>query len=785
MNPLLIAQSEFSIGESILRVDDIVQFAADNRLSAAGLADTMSVTGLIPFTLAADKAGIKPLVGVRLRIVDDIAWRPPTNQKRAKEKYFYLTVYPRIEAAIKAVFELLTLANQPDHFYYEPRLMLREVLDKMDALGKEAFAVVLGGTNSIIAHPDGAAITKQLIAYNEATFAAYTLVNTPYYGAINKIAHKLVQDGAQPLIVRPALYKSGQADAHEVMVGVIEGSKLTDGWHRSMVNRDMHMMTIKEMSAEISPCCANLLHRSKSQPVAEIKQGIANAGTFADLIDYKWSAKDPSLPKMAPDEYAAVVAECKKGFADRLTKPTFGYQPNPTDLREKYIPRLEFELSILKKLGFSGYFLLVQDVMQTARAKGILTGPGRGSVGGSLVAYLMRLTDCDPIRFNLLFERFISADRIDLPDADLDFMGTRRLELVEFLAAKYGAECVGGISNYSTLAATSAMKDVGKVLCVPEKDLAVSKLIPKRHGASISLTEALEVPEIKAFAENYEAQWEIMTTLEGLLKNYGQHAAGLVVSSGALTERAAVENRKKAPVVCWDKDIVEKTGLIKMDLLGLLTLDMIDEISRHIMERHGKRVDLGAIPLNDKKVLANYAAGKTIGIFQFESGGMRKLLKDLGTDGDISFDDVTAAMALYRPGPMESGLMDSFARRKRGLEAVEYDHPLMEPILGETFGVIVYQEQVMHIAKSVCGFSGNDADRMRKAIGKKKPEEMAKIAGQFINGAVAGFVEVTLEDGSIKRVHRNKKFPVNENDDLYTIEEVFKNGFSIKGHLSD
>jgi len=377
-----------------------------------------------------------------------------------------------------------------------------------------------------------------------------------------------------------------------------------------------------------------------------------------------------------------------------------------------------------------------------------MVGAGRGSIGGSLVAYLMGITDCDPIRFGLLFERFINPDRIDLPDADLDFMSERRHEVIAYLIGKYSQARVAGVSNFMTLGPASAIRDVSKAFGLDERDYNCSKFAPKEHGQNVPLEQAAEItPEIGAFRDKFGPIWETCLTLEGTMRTVGQHAAGVVIGGCDLVERGVIERRKgDERVVCWDKRVVEEQGLVKMDILGLSTLDLIDLTLTYIRKRHSKRVNLMRIPLDDPKVLENFAEGNTTGIFQMESGGMRRLIRELGKGGTITFDDITAATALYRPGPMDSGMMDSYWKRKQGLEAVEYEHPALEAATKDTFGVICYQEQVMRASSDVAGYTLAEADKLRKIMGKKQPEEMAKQRDKFVNGCV-DTVGMTEEEG--------------------------------------
>jgi DNA polymerase-3 subunit alpha len=743
LHAILAARTDFSLGESILTAEKLVDIAKDTGAKAIGITDTMAITGMIDFTNRAKKAGVKPVIGVRLRLSEDPTWRPAKGQKKKNmPPEHFLSAYVLTEPGMRAVYRLLTKGNSADRFYYTAKLSYQDLYDELDRIGEGHLAFHLGDTHGVIIRPDIADIVHELVSRvgKNYIFAPLIAMNTPYFGAINARSLTLIKDhGLEPLVIRPAYYEQDQADAHEILTAIAANNKVTDGWHKSTFNRDFHVMKSGDLVEECKQAVNHLTLRGLSGVGPIFKTGLMNTDRLVDMVTYTWEKQPVSLPVMAADEFAKVVEECKKGWAERFSQEVFGHKPTKQELIEVYKPRLSYELEVLKKLSFSGYFLLVQDVVQFSKNAGILVGPGRGSVGGSLVAYLMGITDCDPLRFGLLFERFINPERIDLPDADLDFMSERRHEVVDYLVQKYGDKRVAGVSNFGRLAAASSIRDVAKAFQIPEKDYAVSKFVPKKHGANVPLPECAEqVSEIQEFAEKWPAHWDIMTRLEGTIRNLSQHAAGIVVAGVDIEERAVVERRKgDSAVVCWDKRIVEDQGLVKMDILGLNTLDLIALVLNYIRERHGKRINLMKIPLDDEPTLKNFADGLTVGVFQFESPGMRKLLRELGKDGCISFDDITAATALYRPGPMESGMMDSYYLRKQGLESVDYDHPLMEDVLRETYGVIVYQEQVMKISQVIAGYSGADADKLRKIMGKKLPEEMKKERGKFVDGCVA------------------------------------------------
>jgi DNA polymerase-3 subunit alpha len=741
MHALLAARSNFSIGESILSIERLVDAGVKAGATAIALTDTMTVSGMIDLTNRCKKQNVKPIIGCRIRLVDDHTWRKPPK-KEGKEKApteYFLTYYVLSERGMIGLFRLLSLANDEAHFYNNAKLSFSDLYNEIADMNADDAAIASSDVYSVFHHKDALSILEK-IRLSVSVYVTLTPINTPLFDTLNAKAIEAVRDhGFKPLVSRPICYDKGEADAAEVMGAICSNTPLSSMWNKSTAFRDLYPMTKAALTLECGESIKRLLKRgaNPAETNTAFQHGLQNIVALTDSIKYEWKKQAVSLPKMAPDEFAEVVAKCKIGWAKRLGNITFGYKPDPTEL-EVYKTRLVYELGVLKTLNFGGYFLLVEDVVSYAKSVGILVGPGRGSIGGSLVAFLMGITDCDPIRFGLLFERFINPDRLDLPDADLDFMSERRHEIVAYLVQKYGAERVAGVTNFGTLGPASAIRDVGKMFGLDEREYACSKFTPKLHGAHVKLEVAAEqVAEIGSYRDKFPGIWDVSLKLEGVMRNLGQHASGIVVGGCDLRERAVIEHRKgDESVVNWDKRIVEDQGLIKLDVLGLQTLDIIDLASKYIRERHSKRVNLTTISLDDEKVLTNFAQGLTVGCFQFESAGMRRLIRELGKDGTITFDDITAATALYRPGPMESGMMDSYWKRKQGLEATTYDHPLLEDVLKATFGVYVYQEQVMRASRVIAGYSASNADKLRKIMGKKLPAEMAKERGTFVDGCI-------------------------------------------------
>lgn len=783
---ILAAQTDFSIGESVLTVGKLVKDAEAAGAKAVAITDTMSVTAMIDFTSRCKKAGIKPVIGVRLRLVDDHMARKVKGEKWRQPEWF-VTAYVKSEKGLMWVFKMLSIANDEDHFYFTPKLSVGELLGEAAdrKVSGDDIALVLGGPHALTAHPNIKAILSTLSAALDvnSVFLGITPIDIPYFDSMNALAVKLAQNNGNPVIsTRPAYYGKGDAAAAEVMNEISKNGDMGSIWHNSPYYDDAHVLDAATFGRETAQAGIRLAkQRGVKEMNAYVRAAVENTIRLVDSVTFEWKKQAPSLPIMAPNEFGALTKLCVEGFRKRFAAPVFGHQPTMQELSDVYKPRLAYELEVLKTLGFSGYFLLVHDVVSFAKSSGILVGPGRGSVGGSLVAYLVGITDCDPIRFGLMFERFINPSRIDLPDADLDFMSERRHEVVDYLIAKYGKARVAGISNFGTLGAASAIRDVSRIFKLPEFEYRCSKFVPKKNGQPLELADAASaVPEIAAFRDKQTELWPVMEKLEGVIRNMAQHAAGVVVAGCDLIERSVVESRKGSAVVNWDKRIVEDQGLIKMDLLGLSTLDLIDLTLQYCRKRHSKKIDLMRIPLDDEKVLANFAAGMTNGVFQYEGGGAKRMLKDMASSGiPLTFEDVSAVSALNRPGPLDAGFHTNYINNRAGNSSPEIPHYTMEPVLKETFGVMVYQEQIMAIAKTLAGFTGAESDTLRKAIGKKDPVMMKKMTEQFVAGATAGYVEVELDDGSIAKVHRKRKFKVAENQDVHDIEIIMKQGFTL------
>jgi DNA polymerase-3 subunit alpha len=735
MNNLIGVKTDFSIGESLLQAKSLADRAAELGFESVALADTMTISGMVDFSNQMKEKGIKPIIGCTLRIFDDPTYRPPakkTGEVAIPNDSFMPRVYIKSEKGFKSLLKLLSVANDEDHYYYTARASMSELLELEDVI------VTTGDMFGLFYHKSKAELYARELhrRFGEDFLIEISPINTPLFDTLNKKALKFANEyGVKTVVSYPAFYENGdKADSLDVYRAITGNGKMSSRSLNIPYVRDFAILDTKALLVKTIQMSKRIYTDEHEDHSARVKTLFANQNYIADNTDYVFEKQAPCLPKMADDEFLTLAQEVQKGWKERFSKPVLGYLPEPEQM-EEYKARVMYELGVLKRMGFESYFLLTQDIVKWSKENGIIVGPGRGSVGGSLVAYLLGITDVDPIRFNLLFERFINPDRIDLPDADLDFQSTRRHEVIERLVEKYGRKRVAGVSNYSSLASASALRDAGRVYELDNFELSCTKLVPKEHGQPVSLDEAAEaVPEIEKFKKDRPNIWKHATNLEGAMRSLGRHAAGIVVAGEDLTNRAVVETRSGEHVVNWDKRVVEDFGLIKMDILGLSTLDVLGLAAEYIFERHGTRINYIDLPLDEPDVMKSFGAGETVAVFQFESSGMRRLLKDLAKRADLTFEDLSAATALYRPGPMDSGLLDQYVAVKKGDREPFYEHPYMEAALSNTYGVIVYQEQVMQVARDLAGFTLAEADLLRKAMGKKDKEKMAKMREQWVTG---------------------------------------------------
>ncbi len=510
--------------------------------------------------------------------------------------------------------------------------------------------------------------------------------------------------------------KKSDARAHEILLCMKTGTDLSDPNRMRFKTDELYFKTPKEMK----------------EIFYEVPEALENTVDVAKKCNLMFDFTKQHLP-----EYPVKDTENSDDLNEYLRKISFsGLEKRYDKILPEYRERLDYELSVVKRMGFAGYFLIVKDFIDFAKRKGIPVGMGRGSAAGSLISYCLGITNIDPMKYNLLFERFLNPERITLPDIDIDFCYERRNEIIDYVTEKYGSENVAQIITFGSMNARAVVRDVGRVMGISYGEVdKIAKMIPLSAG--ITLEKAMEVSsDLKSFIEGnekYKKLMEYARVLEGLARHTSVHAAGVVIAPTPLTDYLPLYKNPQTNEITtqYTMNYVEEIGLLKMDFLGLRTLTVIDNTVKFLKEK-GIKIDIDNIPLDDKKTYELFSRGETIGVFQFESAGMREYLKKLKPE---CIEDLIAMNALYRPGPLGSAMVDDFIKRKHGEKEVKYLHPMLEPILKETYGVIVYQEQVMQIASKLGGFSLGDADLLRRAMGKKLVDVMHSQKQEFIKGA--------------------------------------------------
>ncbi|HFI9472138.1 TPA: DNA polymerase III subunit alpha [Escherichia coli] len=758
----LMVRTDFSLGESALKAENAVKIARDAGYTAVISADSMNIASVIPLQRAAGD-DMAVICGVKLNVVDD-----PTYEHRARlakesgrcmeslvrDRSYCFTALIKNEQGYRDVCELMTLANKREQFYFVPRLALEQLAA---AYAKGNIILLTSDIGSVFQRRDFAKIIGTLVtAGGRDNFYSVVYPHpTPFYDQINVRAMKVASAlKIEPVAFYPAYYEAiDDADIKDIAHMVTNNIKI-DQPHRlriphqrdNAVNGRRHLLeALKAFSVRMGvPVTAAMVSTTQD--------------TIIEACTWRWHELPSALPKMADDEPATLMKLAVAGLRKRLTTKEFGYTP-PASEHRVYVERLKYEMDTLTRLGFCGYFLMVRDLMNHSRETGIPVGPGRGSSAGSLVAWCIGITNVDPIRHGLLFERFINPERLDLPDADLDFSQARRHEVIEYLNERYGEDYVAGIPNFTYLGAASALRDTARIYGVDAADMAVSKEFKNLEDDSLSLEELREqLASLDKYATKNPEAFKAACKLQSLMRGFGRHAAGMIVAGVPLVERTPVELRGNARCIAFDKRYCEAMGLIKLDVLGLATLDLLDSAKRYIKESTGEDINLDAIPLDDRKVLDGFAAGYTQGVFQLESGPMRKLLKDLGGGIEpMSFKTVVATTALFRPGPIQSGMLDDYVSVAKGFMAPHSIHPRLEEVTRETNGVLLYQEQIMQSSRVLAGFSMAEADALRSAIGKKNMDKMKAIGSDFVERAQAGWVTLSLKNGGTVEVHKHAK----------------------------
>lgn len=708
----LRAHSHYSLLSCPVRIGDLVKAAAEDGQRALALTDSGNLFGAIEFYKKCRAADIKPILGM----VGFLAGKSAHEKSGADNPTFQITLLAETQQGWENLKRLSSFGYL-EGFYYRPRIDL-EVL----RAHREGLILLSGGAGGpverhLISHDfEGAkakALELQEIMGEGNFFLELLSIGSEPQDQANRGILALSESTGIPVVATNDVHYMKQDEwiAQDIMLCIREGKALTDTNRFKMSSRDLYYKSRSDMAAAF----------------AEHPEALQNSVRIAERCEVEIEFNVYHLPifDTGPDETPdeAIVRVVNEGAIKRYGEVT-----------PKIQERIDYELGIILKLGFASYFLITADFMDYARSIDIPVGPGRGSAAGSIVAYCMWITDLDPLRYNLIFERFLNAERVSMPDIDVDFCGNRRDEVIEYCREKYRPENVSQIITFGTMASRGVLRDVGRVLEVPLGDIdKIAKKVPQGPGASLkaALEQDKELQEIRDASVSNKRLFELGLKLEGLARHNSIHAAGVVIADKAVADYVPLAKSGQDVVTQWQMTELEEVGLLKVDFLGLKTLTILQEAVRLIEKEHGVAIELDKIPLDDQKTFDLMTAGDTLGVFQLESGGMRELLAKLKPD---CFEDVIAVLALYRPGPLGSGMVDMFVDRKHGREEVVYPHESLEEILQESYGVIVYQEQVMRIANVLAGFSMNQADGLRKAMGKKKPEVLAKFKDMFIEG---------------------------------------------------
>ena len=720
--------TEYSLLDGACDVKKLCERVAKLGQKSVAMTDHGNIYGAVHFFNAAKEYGVKPILGCELYVckAEDHRAETPNDQ------YNHLLVLAENEEGYRNLIRLTSEASLHG-FYRKPRVSKKYLAE--NSKGLIGFSGCLSGElceELMAGHYDKAkaAARQYQDIFGRGNF--YLEIQDQGLEQERKIQtdlFRLEKELDIPLVLtNDSHYLCGEdSHAHDVMLCVQTGAKIHDV-DRFRFDSDQFFVKSADEMARLFPDSPGVMERTME---------------IAERCALKLKAVDNPFPEFAVppghtiDSYFEQV--CREGYKKRLETAIRHLEAGGllrTPLHE-YEARLERELGIIKQMKYSGYFLIVWDFIKYARDHGIPVGPGRGSAAGSLVAYVMEITNIDPLQNVLLFERFLNPERVSMPDIDVDFCMNRRGEVIDYVTRKYGRDQVAQIITFNTMAAKASIKDCGRAMDMPYGDVdRIAKLIPATIG--ITIEKALEeVPDLRKAYDNDKQIRELIDTakkLEGLVRGQGVHAAGVVIAPRPLTELVPVARTKNDEIVtAYDMKAVEKMGLLKMDFLGLTTLTVIDDCLKLIQQNRGVTLDIETIPLNDAETYKKvFHSALTSGVFQFESGGMRDVLRRYKPD---SVEDLTALNALYRPGPIQGGMIDDFIERKLGRRKVEYMLPELEGILKETLGVIVYQEQVMQIANVVASYSLGEADLLRRAMGKKDPKEMAKQRDRFMSGA--------------------------------------------------
>jgi len=721
----LHVHSEYSLLDGANQIEKLVDAAAEDGQASLALTDHGNLFGAVEFYTECKKKGVKPILGCEAYLARDSHKR---KHHRLENPYSHLTLLARNPAGWRNLLELTTIAHLEGH-HFRPRIdfgLLQEHAEGLICLS----GCMSGPVNRLLAagKPEEALTMAGTLQDLFGRDAFYLEVMRNGMQEQERLTEGMVRlrDRVQaPLIATNDIHYLRHEDcrAQDAMICLQTGAKRDDPDRWKMSTDTLFFRSQEEMN----------------QVFGDLPEALRNTAEVSEKVDLTLEMGKFRLPRFDPPDGRSpedlFLELCENGFA-RF------FPGNPSRARE----RLDYEIRVIREMGFISYFLIVWDLIRYAREKGIPVGPGRGSAAGSIVAYVLEITRIDPLKYGLFFERFLNPERISMPDIDIDFCKDGREEMLRYVRRRYGEDRVCQIITFGKMKARAALRDVARILDLPLSEVdKVAKKVPA--GPKVTLTEAIkddpELAEVPRRSELHREWFDLALKVEGLARHSSKHAAGVVIADCPLRELVPLSRQDDAIITQWDMKSCEKVGLLKMDFLGLRTLSILNHARIMVQERSGKEIELDALPLDDPAVYELIRDGDTEGIFQLESPGMRRLLTEVKPS---CYEDVIAVLALFRPGPLGAGDNKVYARRKHGQEKVVYDHPLLEPALKETYGVLIYQEQIMRVVQVLGGFSLSEADILRKAMSKKKVGLMAPFKKKFLDGSLHQGVAETTAD---------------------------------------
>lgn len=727
--------TEYSLLDGLTRIDDLLDFVQAQGMKGVSITDHGTLSGAIEFYKAAKARELKAIIGIETYV----AMRKHTDKEPQKDKQrFHLVLLAMNNTGYKNLMKLSSIANLQG-FYYHPRVD-HDLLEQYNE-GIIALSACMGSEIGSALKNDDYAGAKKIAKWYKSVFGDRYYLEVQDHGhpdnpmnsreqeQVNQGVLKLSEELDIPAVVTcDAHYlRHEDQEAHEVLLCVGTGSYVSEE----------KRMSLKEFPLHVTPPQEIIERWGDSHPDV-----VRNTRIIADRCSLELDLGSILIPHFdvpkGYNEKSYLDELVYAGLADRYDTGGEGLQEQKKNLSQDVQERAAYELGIIDQMGFNAYFLIIWDFIAWGKERGIVFGPGRGSAAGSIIAYALGITELDPLKHDLLFERFLNPDRISMPDIDIDIQDTRRNEVIAYCVEKYGEDKVANIVTFGRMFARNAVRDVSRVLEIPYSEAdRLAKMIPAPvQGRHIPLKQS--IVDDDALAREYEQNeqskriFDLAIQLEGTVRNHGVHAAGVVIAPDEITNFTPLEMAQKGVVSTqYPMDNVEELGLLKMDFLGLSNLTIVKNALRIIKKVHGADIQVDEIPIHDKKTFELLGRGDTTGVFQLESAGMKRYLKELKPS---VFEDIVAMVALYRPGPMQ--FIDDFIARKHGEKEIVFPHPKMEDALKNTYGVLVYQEQVMQISKDLSGFSGGQADTLRKGIAKKIPEVLNKMKVEFIDGAV-------------------------------------------------